>query len=171
MNRRYAIKTLATSLGALITMPLWANSWHQHTLRLDTRFLSNAQEDLLTDIVSTIIPEGEKPGAKAVGVNIFIQKLVADCYEPNAQEDFKAGLDAVEKTAQQTYKQSFTALTAVQKEEIIRGGLNATDEKQKTFFNLIRNLTIQGYLSSEYVLVNHYKYEMAPGHFYGCVPV
>jgi hypothetical protein len=158
-------------MGALLTMPAWANSWHFQTVTLDTPILNSTQDDLLTDIVSTIIPEGDKPGAKVVGVHIFIQKLVADCYEPQAQEDFKAGLDAVEKTAQQTYKQRFAALSPAQKEEILRGGLIATDEKEKTFFSLIKNLTIQGYLSSEYVLVNHYKYDMAPGHYYGCVPI
>lgn len=179
MNRRHAIKSLATSFGALLTMPAWASSWNLQSVKLETPFLSAALEDLLTDIVSTIIPEGGKPGAKSLGVPAFIQKMVVDCYEKLAQGEFKTGLDNIEKKAQKAYNQSFTTLTTLQKVEILRGHpetvetevTSPEDQKQKAFFAQLKNLTIQGYTTSEYVLVNHYKYEMAPGHYYGCIPV
>ena len=171
MERRQALKTVLFSAAGLITLPAWANSWNPQTVLLPFRFLNSVQESLLEDIVSIIIPEGEKPGAKSLGVHSFVQKMVADCYEPKAQEEFKMGLDDIEKTAQLTYNQSFVALNAVQKEEILRGVSLSTDVKQKEFFASIKNLTIQGYTSSEYVMVNHYNYEMAPGHFYGCITV
>ena len=171
MNRRHAIKSLATSFGALIAMPAWASSWNLQTVRLETPFLSAAQEDLLTDIVSTIIPEGEKPGAKSLRVPSFIQKMVADCYEKLAQDEFKTGLENIERTAQQIHSQSFSALTTLQKVELLRGVSVSENVKLKEFFASLKSLTIQGYTSSEYVLVNHYKYDMAPGHFNGCVPV
>lgn len=119
MNRRHALKNLATSLGALITLPAWANNWTLQTVVFDTPFLSFSEENLLMEIVGTIIPEGEKRGAKALGVPLFIQKLVADCYEPQAQDDFKLGLETIEKTAQLTHNQSFTTLTTAQKENIL----------------------------------------------------
>lgn len=171
MKRRHAIKSLATSLGALLTLPAWANSWTPQSVALSSPFFNAPHEDLLIDIVSTIIPEGDKPGAKSLGVPNFIQKMVVDCFEKKAQEDFKIGLDTIEKNAQQAYNQSFIKLTAAQKEEILRGLSNSEDILQKEFFKAIKNLTIQGYTTSEYVMVNYYKYEMAPGHFYGCVPV
>ena len=171
MKRRHAIKSLATSLGALLTLPAWANSWTPQSVALSSPFFNATHEDLLIDIVSTIIPEGDKPGAKSLGVPNFIQKMVVDCFEKKAQEDFKIGLDTIEKNAQQAYNQSFIKLTAAQKEEILRGLSNSEDILQKEFFKAIKNLTIQGYTTSEYVMVNYYKYEMAPGHFYGCVPV
>jgi Gluconate 2-dehydrogenase subunit 3 len=181
MKRRHAIKSLATSLGALLTLPAWANSWTPQSVALSSPFLNVMQEDLLVDIVSTIIPEGEKPGAKSLGVPNFIQKMVVDCFDKKAQEDFKLGLDTIEKKAQQIHNQFFTTLTSAQKEEVLknetptdsglRGVSNTDDTVQKEFFKTIKNLTIQGYTTSEYVMVNYYKYEMAPGHFYGCVPV
>ena len=171
MKRRHAVKSLATSLGALLTLPAWANSWTPQSVALSSPFFNAPHEDLLIDIVSTIIPEGDKPGAKSLGVPNFIQKMVVDCFEKKAQEDFKIGLDTIEKNAQQAYNQSFIKLTAAQKEEILRGLSNSEDILQKEFFKAIKNLTIQGYTTSEYVMVNYYKYEMAPGHFYGCVPV
>ncbi len=171
MERRQAIKAVMMSAAGLFTLPAWANSWTPQTVLLPFRFLNSAQESLLDDIVSIIIPEGEKPGAKSLGVHSFVQKMVADCYEPKEQEVFKMGLDGIEKAAQLAHNQSFTALNNAQKEEILRGMSLSTDAQQKEFFSSIKNLTIQGYTSSEYVMVNHYNYEMAPGHFYGCITV
>lgn len=171
MNRRYAIKNLLGSLGALVTVPAWAHGWSAENIHLANPILSFGQEELLSDIVSVIIPEGEKQGAKSVGVPSFIQKLVVDCFEKKAQSDFKEGLNTVEKIAKQSHNQSFTSLSKAQKEEILRGMSTSADTSQKEFFNTIKSLTIQGYTTSEYVLVNFHKYEMAPGHFYGCVPV
>jgi Gluconate 2-dehydrogenase subunit 3 len=181
MKRRHAIKSLATSLGAFWALPAWADSWTPNSVALSSPFFNIIQEDLLIDIVSTIIPEGEKPGAKSLGVPSFIQKIVVDCFDKKAQADFKTGLETIEKKAQQIYNQSFTTLTSTQKEGILkneiptdsglRGVSNTDDTGQKEFFKTIKNLTIQGYTTSEYVMVNYYKYEMAPGHFYGCVPV
>ena len=171
MERRQAIKAVMMSAAGLITLPAWANSWNPRTVLLPFRFLNTMQESLLEEVVSLIIPEGEKPGAKSLGVHSFVQKMVADCYEPKDQEAFKTGLDDIEKTAQLIHNQSFTALNTAQKEEILRGVSLSTDAQQKEFFASIKNLTIQGYTSSEYVMVNHYNYEMAPGHFYGCITV
>ena len=171
MERRQAIKAVMMSAAGLITLPAWANSWNPQTVLLPFRFLNTMQESLLEEVVSLIIPEGEKPGAKSLGVHLFVQKMVADCYEPKNQEAFKSGLDDIEKTAQLIHNQSFTALNTAQKEEILRGVSLSTNAQQKEFFASIKNLTIQGYTSSEYVMVNHYNYEMAPGHFYGCITV
>ena len=171
MERRQALKAVLMSAAGLITLPAWANSWNPQTVLLPFRFLSSIQENLLEEVVSTLIPEGEKPGAKSLGVHSFVQKMVVDCYEPKAQEEFKMGLDDIEKTAQLIHNQSFTTLNVAQKEEILRGVSLSADAKQKEFFASIKNLTIQGYTSSEYVMVNHYNYEMAPGHFYGCITV
>jgi Gluconate 2-dehydrogenase subunit 3 len=171
MNRRYAIKSLATSLGAMWTLPAWANSWTPQSVALSSNFLNTLQADLLMEIVGTIIPEGEKPGAISLGVPAFIQKMVVDCFEKTAQEAFKTGLNTIEKTAQQTHNQSFTTLTPTQKDAILRGLSNTENTEQNAFFKTVKNLTIQGYTTSEYVMVNYYKYEMAPGHYYGCVPV
>jgi hypothetical protein len=35
----------------------------------------------------------------------------------------------------------------------------------------LKGLTIQGYMSTEYVMVNHLNYVMAPGFFNGCEPL
>lgn len=171
MKRRLLLKSLSASVGALLVMPAWANNWNLQSVGTQTSFLKAEQANLLSEIVGTIIPEGKIQGAKSLGVPVFIEKMVKDCYEKNAQDDFKKGLDTVETISNGTYNQSFGSLSVPQKEELLKKIGVSTDALQKEFYGLIKNLTIQGYTTSEYVMVNYLKYEMAPGHYYGCVNV
>ncbi len=171
MKSRLLLKSLSTSVGALLAMPAWAKHWNLQSIESQTSFLSANQADVLSEIVTTIIPEGAIPGAKSLGVPVFIEKMISDCYEKNAQEDFKKGLENINVVSNGTYSQLFANLSAPQKEELLKNMAVSTDTKQKEFYGLIKNLTIQGYLSSEYIMVNYLNYEIAPSHYYGCVNV
>ena len=89
-------------------------------------------------------------------VQIFICKI-----SKNETEDFKKNLEILPHRAE----------ILSQRDAFGKGVSLSTDAQQKEFFASIKNLTIQGYTSSEYVMVNYYNYEMAPGHFYGCITV
>ena len=171
MKRRLLLKSLSASVGALLVMPTWANNWNLQSVGTQTSFLNVEQTNLLSEMVSTIIPEGKIQGAKSLGVPAFIEKMIKDCYEKNAQDDFKKGLENVEIASNSAYNQAFISLSIAQKQELLKKMEVSTDAKQKEFYALVKNLTIQGYTTSEYVMVNYLKYEMAPGHYYGCVNV
>ena len=171
MKRRLLLKSLSASVGALLVMPTWANNWNLQSVGTQNYFSNMEYTNLLAEIVTTIIPEGKIQGAKSWGVPVFIEKMIKDCYEKNAQEDFKKGLENVEAISKSTYNQAFANLSLPQKEEFLKKMEVSTDAKQKEFYGLVKNLTIQGYTTSEYVMVNYLKYEMAPGHYYGCVNV
>ncbi len=171
MKRRLLLKSLSVSVGTLLVMPAWANNWTLQSVSIQTTILNLEQSNLLAEIVSSIIPEGKIQGAKSLGVPVFIEKMIKDCYEKNVQDDFKKGLENVEAISKSAYNQVFTSLPLSQKEELLKKMEVSTDAKQKEFYALVKNLTIQGYTTSEYVMVNYLKYEMAPGHYYGCVNV
>ena len=42
---------------------------------------------------------------------------------------------------------------------------------EKPFFPFLKNMTIQGYLNSAYVMRDVFKYELVPARYHGCVPV
>ena len=171
MKRRLLLKSLSVSVGTLLVMPAWANNWTLQSVSIQTTILNLEQSNLLAEIVSSIIPEGKIQGAKSLGVPAFIEKMIKDCYEKNAQDDFKKGLENVEILSKSTYNQVFENLSTPQKLEFLKNLQASTDIKLKEFYGLIKNLAIQGYTTSEYVMVNYLKYEMAPGHYYGCVNV
>jgi hypothetical protein len=171
MLRRSAIKSISSSLGLAFTLPAWANNWNEETVKLTNSIFSKIEENTLAEVVATIIPEGEIPGAKSLGVPTYINKIVTDCYESKAQADFKTGLQNVEKIAQSIHSKSFEACDNTQRMSVLKAMEASGDKDKKAFFNQIKSMTIQGYTTRETIMVNHLKYVMAPGHYYGCVTV
>lgn len=160
---------MAGAVGGLISLPAWASGWTTETTRLSQHLLTQNQTDLLANMAETIIPATDTPGAKALNVHQFVQKMVTDCYEPKAQETLRNGLDALDGMAQKSFNKSFNQGDTAQRTALLTQ--LEKDPAQKDFYSLVKNLTIRGYMSSEYVMTNLTHYQFVPGHYYGCVPV
>lgn len=165
------LKTMAVAAGGLISLPAWAKGWTSETVRSTHPFLTPGQDELLAEVAETIIPATDTPGAKALNINQFIRKMVADCYDKTAQENLRKGLDAVDAQAQKTFGKPFAQGDVTQRTALLMQLAQSTDQTQKDFYSLVKGLTIRGYMNSEYVMTNLTHYQMAPGHYYGCVPV
>lgn len=170
MQRRVALKNMAAAVG-LVSLPAWANGWSKSSVTSAVSFLSARQETVLAEIVETIIPATDTPGAKELGVHSFIQKMVADCYDAKVQENLTKGVDAVDRMARGTFSKPFATLSAEQRMDILRKMEKNSDPDRKEFYSLVKALTIRGYMNSEYVMTNITRYEMIPGRYNGCVPV
>ena len=156
--------------SSLITLPAWANSWNAETIQ-NARFLAPSQDALLAEIVETIIPKTDTPGAKDLGIHVLIQKIVKDCYDMPAQEKMAKAIDAVENLAKKTHNKSFTDCEAAQRLDLLKSMDNSSDAELKGFLKMLKRMTTDGYMKSQYVMENILKYEFAPARFYGCVPV
>ena len=97
--------------------------------------------------------------------------MIADCYDLPVQTNFKNGLKTLDDSAMDSYAKPFAACDKTQRETLLNKLATATDASQKDFFALVKNLTIQGFTSSEFVMTTFLRYKMVPGHYYGCVPV
>ncbi len=170
MQRRTAIKTIALTIGGAIVLPSWANAWNRESLQT-SRFISSSQNALLAEIVETIIPKTNTPGAKELDIHQFATTMVRDCYDKKAQETFTKGFELVDKNANNLFSKSFMDCDAKQKLEVLDKMSKSENSDEKNFVDLVKNLTIKGYLNSEYVMTNLRISEFAPAHFYGCVPV
>jgi Gluconate 2-dehydrogenase subunit 3 len=167
MKRRHALKGITASVSALIALPTWATNWTANSIKSTTDLLDANQESILAEITATLIPEGEIPGAKSLGVPAFVQRMVSDCYDKNVQENFKLGLNTLDSLSKKAHNQSFIEISIPQKTAL----LQQIKAEQSAFYTIVRSLTIQGYSSSEYVMKTHLKYVMAPGHYYGCAKI
>ncbi|MFN4146287.1 MAG: gluconate 2-dehydrogenase subunit 3 family protein [Runella sp.] len=170
MKRRTALKNLSAALGGAIALPTWAKGWTPASVHTYT-FASSTQEALLAEIVETIIPETNTPGAKSLKVHQFALRMINDCYGEAAQKNLAQGLTATDELAQKNYQKPFAACDSTQRLAILQQMSQSSDATQKQFMTMIKNLTIQGYTNSEYFMVNVQKYNMAPGFYHGCVPV
>lgn len=171
MNRRIALKNIALATAGLLLLPGCEGGWTGKDVQLGEGFLTLKQEELLAELVETFIPAIDTPGAKELQVHSFIQKLLADCYEKEVQERFKSGLEQVEALAETTYDKAFASLAVGEREAILQQLEQSEEPVQQEFYALLKDLTIHGYMTSQYVMTNIIKYEMVPGRYLGCVPV
>lgn len=170
MKRRSALKNLTFAFGGLLSLPAWASGWTPDSIG-QVSTLPADEENLLAEIVETIIPETSTPGARSLKVHQFIMRMVNDCYGEEAQKSLKQGLAATDQVANQTYQKSFVACDPAQRKAIFTTMLQSPDAATKRFAEMTKSLTIRGYMNSEYVMVNILKYNMVPGFYHGCVPV
>lgn len=162
---------MAGALGGLVSLPAWANGWTTETVQPTHEILSRSQTDMLAEFVETIIPATDTPGAKALNVHKFVQKMVADCYPKPAQATLQKGLDSLDGLAKTSFGKPFSEGDTAQRTALLTQLSKSSDAAQKDFYSLVKGLTIRGYMSSEYVMTNLTHYQFIPGHYYGCVPV
>jgi hypothetical protein len=169
MNRRKTIKQLLIATGGLITLPQWMVSCGISDSPVHQTSFSQAEQELLSSVVDTIIPAGNSIGALSVGVDKYLQKLIDDCFEKDVQGNIKTQLKALAKSAQSLHNKSFDDCTQAQRQEIILKFSSSNNKEEKDFFNLIKTETIRGFNTSQKVMQDHLGYKIAPGHYYGCV--
>lgn len=176
MQRRSALKSVAITVGGLVSLPAWASGWTPNSLR-SVSTIAIDDETLLGDIVETFIPETstgvsvDAPGAKSLKVHQFVMRMVSDCYGEPVRTTLQQGLVLTETTAQQIVGKAFAACDTPQRLNVLTALSVSADPVGKAFVDLVKRLTIQGYTNSEYYLVNVAKFNMAPGFYHGCVPV
>jgi hypothetical protein len=170
MKRRSAVKNLGLAFAGLVSLPSWAMGWTPESIG-QSATLPAMDETLLAEIVETIIPETNTPGAKSLQVHQFALRMISDCYGEPAKASLQQGLLKTDQLAGQVYEKSFLGCNAQQRAEILYRMGSSPDPVAKQFFDMIKGLTIQGYMNSEYVMVNVLGYKIAPGFYHGCVPV
>lgn len=170
MNRRESLKSIFLATGSLVALPAWADSWTSESINHLSSFTTTEQE-ILSSVADTIIPQGNSIGALSVGVDKFLQKLIDNCYETPVQENVKAQLASLNANAQATHKKTFNQCAQKEREELLLRFSASADKNEKDFFNLMKSETIRGFNTSKEVMLQHLKYKIAPGHYYGCVDV
>ncbi|AHM63044.1 hypothetical protein D770_23995 [Flammeovirgaceae bacterium 311] len=170
MNRRIALKSLAVVVAGVVFFPGCDQSTTS-SAEVVQSFLSPTQDVLLASMVQTLIPATDTPGAKDLDVHLYMKRMVADCHEPEVQKIFFNGLDKVEELAKDKFGKGYPALNFSQQSAILTMLESSREVSVKEFYTLLKGLTIQGYITSEWVMTNHAGYQMVPGHYYGCVPV
>lgn len=163
MNRRQSLKSLFLATGSLVALPSWADGWTAHNIDHLSSFNTTEQE-ILSSVADTLIPAGNSIGALSVGVDKFLQKLIDNCYEADVQANVKKQLAALEATAVSNFKKTFSQCSQQDREKLLL-------DSDKDFFNLMKSETIRGFNTSKEVMLQHLKYKIAPGHYYGCVDV
>jgi hypothetical protein len=171
MNRRETIKTLMAASGSLIALPAWAEGWTSAGIVTSGRAFTAATSETLAAVADTIIPPGGSIGALSVGVDKFLVKLIADCYEKRVQDNVNAQLLFLESQAQTLHARPFRECSQAQREAMLMQMAASENAEQAEFFKLIKSETIRGFNTSQEVMVKYFHFKQVPGHYHGCVDV
>lgn len=180
MNRRKAIKLLL--LGSASATALISTSWLDKIKSMDLSYLFE-QKPLIAELAEIIIPATDTPGAKAVQVEEFIIRMLADCTDFRSLSNFIVGLQELQEYSLVTFKKTFILCDTLQKEAVLReferraypfkGILGKVEKKifGQPFFTTLRNYTVIGFCTSQVGATQVLNYESVPGRYENVAPV
>lgn len=173
MQRREVLKSLSAA-AALSLIPGEARAaWARVASGMRPRSgFTDAQLAVLRAVADSIIPRTDSPGATDVGVERFVEVIVAENYRDEERASFLAGLDRIDATTMSERGRSFAQLDQPARDAVldaIEAGPRS-EEPNRTYWRL-KGLVIHGYFTSELVMKDVLKTSVMPGAFNGNAPV
>jgi len=167
MNRRELLKLIAAATGcAMIGLPKLAYGYINPPK--PNNDFTDDEVALLDEIAETIIPKTDTPGAKDAGCGLFMAQYVTDCYSPEEQVSFRAGLADIDtrtngRFMQMSYEERadlFRTLYAELKAPDVEGA-----PPKPHYFTMFKQLTLFAFFTSEVGATQVLRYVAIPGRF------
>jgi hypothetical protein len=173
ISRRDMLKTTAAAAAAA-SVPLASAMGIPHSTFPNPHFFTPAEFALVDEMSDMIIPtDAQSGGARAAGVAAYIDARLAEAFEKDEPQKFRAGIKAVEALSQQMHAKSFMASTAEQRLALLTR-IAAAESDPKTdaekFFKQIKGSTIQAYYTSKIGIHDDQRYKgnvIQPGDYAG----
>lgn len=181
MNRKKAILSLFL-IGGGATAGFSGYKWFSIHKTPDISFL-DAHQALIADLTETIIPASDTPGAKAAMAHITLISLIKQTADRKTQNIFIDGLKDIESYSAGHFNKPFTALTAVQQQEIVGhfrdegknyGGMIGKLKNKfigKSFFHILKEYSSIAFCTSKAGATQTLAYDFIPGAYRACIPV
>ena len=176
LSRRQALKVIAVGVGTAGTLQVIDQTAlareHAHRgasqdtkpedQKFQPKFFTADELATITILTDLIIPADDRsPGAKEGGVPAFIDLMVSESPE-ETQALWREGIKAVDQKSQRDSATSFRNATREQQtallKEISRNELQPRTDLER-FFRRIKNLTIDGYYTSEIGIHKDLRYQ------------
>jgi hypothetical protein len=174
VSRRQALKVIAVGVGTAGTLQIIDQTAfaQEHAHRGATqetkpeksrpKFFTAEELATITIISDLIIPTDERsPGAKEAGVPEFIDLMVSESPE-EIKAAWREGLKAIDEKCQRDCSTNFRSATPEQQIALLKE-ISKNERQPKTaperFFWRIKNLTIDGYYTSEIGIQKDLRYQ------------
>ena len=191
IDRRTALRNLGLVIGGSLLFPACDKPAGKASIALRMINVDASQEQFLADVAETIIPKTDTPGARDLGLHLFVLKMVDDCFSKKDQDAFIHGLDKVTKDAETRFGKPFGKCTQAQRQSLLQEldhkhveQAKAQKAKQEkgdktetpaddalTFYNIAKGETIFGCTYSKYFMTKQIVYELVPGRYNAHYPV
>lgn len=182
MDRRSALGLLAATAAVASTpdqLLTAGRSLHRRIVSGPRRVLNAQQDASLLVLTDLILPATDTPGAKAAGVNAFIDLLLADWVDPEDRDRFLKGLADVDTRARAAFGKDFiqgttdqqTALLVALDDEAARWKASPEATRgPEPFYRTLKWATLFGYFTSETGALQEEHYAIIPGRYVPCAP-
>jgi gluconate 2-dehydrogenase gamma chain len=171
-SRRESLKIIG-AIGTTCAFPFSADELYgQHVHRPDTtaselathytpKSFSAREFETLSRMAEAIIPATDTPGAIGAGVPRYIDQVVTA--NPEHQKRFREGLAWIDKKSGRRFGSKFAKLSEAQQIELLTPLSEALDAGRRLnapekFFELVKNMTADGYYTSRIGLVDELGY-------------
>ena len=165
-DRRVALRALATGAAAAASSP-WVESLsvlaaqHAHLPAAQAAIgaqnwapvvLDAHQNETVITLTELIIPQTDTPGAKAAGVNRFVDAVLQKA-KPAERDSFVRGLSWLDDRSRRLFRNDFISSTPAQQTELLTQ-LSPSDVSSELragadLFRAIKSMTIDGYYTTE----------------------
>jgi len=127
------------------------------------------------EVGETIFPKTSSPGAKEAKIAEFMKIMVNDTYTKADQEIFHAGIKKIDEACTKMHGHDFMKASPEHRTEVLTAIDKERADYQKSkkredpnhYFQMVKQLTILGYFTSEQGRKGALRYEPAPGKYIG----
>ena len=173
MKRRELLKNTSLWVSGLLLTPSVAvlkscvplereNKWKSD-------FFSNDNGNLIFELIDTLIPNTEIPGAIEAKVHEFVESYVRDVYNKNKREWFIEELSNFNNKIKEFSSKSFFKLNLIEKINTLNEIQKKESSNDVSFYIDLKKLVIRGYFNSEIGVTQALNYRPIPGTFKGCI--
>lgn len=180
MTRRRMVATLVGAIAFMLLFLPFLKWARQRVLRPRLSALDELKP-LIEELVETVIPATDTPGAKEAGVADFVMGKVRFYLNRQEQNEFIEGLEKIERECGRRYGQSFVGCTTEQRLKLLEE-LELSDMhlpslllkiKRKLFgFSFIKHIkifTVEGYCVSKPGATLSLNYQAVPVTYQPCI--
>ncbi|WP_439131698.1 gluconate 2-dehydrogenase subunit 3 family protein [Polaribacter sp.] len=136
----------------------------------------NDHKSLIAELVDVIIPPTDTPGAKEANVQDYIIDFMEACSSNKEFNTFFNGLSDLQETTLSDYDTTFENCTITQKTALLKNLDTNSDPNSiltkidtkirgRSFFKILKTLTVEGYCTSEIGATQMLAYDRAPGKY------
>lgn len=173
MNRRDALKGVMVMMGGTMIGATALMTGCTPENQIEGLDFDPGDIAFLDEIGDTIIPETDTPGAKATGIGAFMAMMVKDTYDGDNQKSFVDGVNTLRKDFKSEKGKDFVGAPAEERLAYLNSvyeKYKASDRKEHQVINMLRDLTVLGYFSSEIGATQALNYIETPGSYDPCIP-
>ena len=175
ISRREMLQATAAGVAGAAALPLAKAGLPMPPVApLPPKFFTPAEFALVDEMSDMIIPTDQQSGgARAAGVAIYIDERMAEAFEKDQPEQWRAGIKAVEALSNEMHGKAFMASTPEQRLALLtRIAAAESDPKSdaEKFFREIKSGTIRAYYTSKIGIHDDQQYKgnvIQPGEYAG----